>query len=114
MHTEQSDSLVEKCTLSPNMDFGARYTMTSEGGTYKFSFFCEICDEGYTTGSIAADSVEKALILAAKEARIHFNGCGRCGKWVCDHHYNMEKALCIECMPLDVNSSQNDYLKKLE
>ena len=113
MLVEPRDSLPEKHVRSPNMDFGARYAMTSEDGAYSFGFFCAICDEGYNTGKIHAESVEKALLLAEKEARIHFNGCGQCGKWVCDFHYNMEKALCTECNPLDVNSSQKNYLKEI-
>ena len=113
MQKEPGESLVEKHIRSPSLDFGARYTMTSENGVYRFEFLCALCDEGYTTGLIHADSVEKALFLAEKEARLHFNECGLCGKWVCDYHYNMEEALCTECKPLETNSCQNDYLKRI-
>ena len=95
------------------MRFTARYTLTGGDGEYRFQFLCAYCDTGYTTGLIQADSIESAQILAEKEAKVYFNGCDRCGKWVCDFHYNMEKALCTECAPLGADCEQLEYLREL-
>ena len=97
-----------------NMCFNARYTVTDSEGGFRFQFLCACCSSGYATGLIQADSIEAAFPLAEKEARLFFNGCDHCGKWVCDQHYNMEKALCTECAPLDATSEQHEYLKELK
>ena len=81
------------------LDFNARYTMSAENGGYRFRFYCAFCDGGYTTGLIHADCLETALSLAKQEAKHYFNGCHKCGKWICDRHYNIDEMTCTECMP---------------
>ena len=94
-----------------DMSFTARYYVTNIDGGYRFQFRCALCDGGYATKLIKADTVEKALPIAEKEARLFFNGCSQCDKWVCDYHYNMQEALCTECIPLEENSEQLVYLR---
>lgn len=79
------------------MDFEVRYAMESEDGGFRFRFYCQLCEEGYTTGLINADSIDEAYQIARRKARIHFNGCHGCGKWVCDAHYNEDEMMCVNC-----------------
>jgi hypothetical protein len=75
--------------------------MSRTNGSYKFQFFCVMCDYHYTTGWIVADSEEAARSLAEKEARRCFNGCHKCGRWICDEHYNKDKMMCVDCAPFN-------------
>ncbi len=81
----------------PRTKFHARYTMAHHDDGYKFKFFCAFCDYHYTTGWIKSESPTEARRLAEAEARINFNGCYQCGRWVCNEHYNIEKMMCVEC-----------------
>lgn len=80
-------------------EFTPKSTMLCENGGYRFHFACSLCDKGYTTGQIAADTVGEALDLARREARPHFNRCHQCGRWICDEHYNIDEMTCVECTP---------------
>ncbi len=82
----------------PNLVFRSRYTLKHTDGGYQFTFYCAYCDFCYTAGWIFIDSVEEARVLAEKEARLAFNGCQCCGKWVCNDHYDMQEMMCIKCM----------------
>ena len=95
-----------------DIDFSAEYAVTAQNGGYRFRFFCALCGGEYSTGFIASDSADLALAMAMKEARPHFNWCCRCGKWVCDYHYNMQEAFRTECAPLEADSEQLIYLMK--
>ena len=81
--------------------------MVCKNGSYRFSFFCALCDDCYTTGRVIADSVSEALAIARQEARPHFNRCHKCGRWICDRHYNIDEMMCVECVPLE--NTQNDF-----
>jgi hypothetical protein len=59
-----------------------------------------MCDYSYTTGWIAAGSDDEAQLLAEKEARHYFNGCHKCGRWICDDHYDMNEMMCVDCAQL--------------
>ena len=85
--------------VEPKLHFNASYEMTSEPGGYRFQFRCAYCGRGHATGLIQADSVEAAYGLAADEARRYFNGCLKCGVWVCDSHYNEDEMMCLKCAP---------------
>ena len=78
---------------------------------YLLTFFCEICECGYTPPTIHADSLQEARQLAEPDARLHFNWCHSCERWVCDEHFNENKMLCTECAPL-VCSSCGAKVKK--
>jgi len=88
---------------TPKMKPNAKYTMSNDDGFYQFHFHCDYCEEGYSTGKIEADSVDSALRHAWHEAREYFNGCHKCGKWICEKHYNMEEMMCTDCAPLDID-----------
>ena len=81
------------------IDFTPKSTMVALGGSYQFTFFCELCDTGYTTRPVSAETVKKAFNLAQLEARIHFNRCHSCQRWVCDGHYNEDMMMCTACAP---------------
>ncbi|MGI6192168.1 MAG: hypothetical protein ACOYI3_01205 [Christensenellales bacterium] len=80
-------------------EFTAKYIMESDEGFYRFKFFCSLCDYARTSGRIKASSAATAFKLAANEARKYFNRCCRCGKWVCDGHYNEDEMACDSCEP---------------
>ncbi len=65
----------------------------------KFTFLCCLCDIGYTTGWIIASSAGEAKKIAEQEARPYFNRCHKCGRWVCDNHYNEDVMMCTVCAP---------------
>lgn len=80
-------------------DFPQKCTISQEGELYCFTFFCELCGTGYTVKTIGAADVNTANTIAAKEAMRYFNRCHKCGKWVCDAHYNEDVMLCTDCAP---------------
>ncbi len=82
---------------NPNVVFKSKYTMKHTDGGYQFTFFCAYCDFCCKTGWIRAESSEEARLLAENEARMEFNGCHSCGKWVCNDHYDMQAMMCVEC-----------------
>jgi hypothetical protein len=73
--------------------------MHREGSTYSFSFYCDECSAGYTTSPITAENEEAALATAKQRAQPYFNRCHKCGKWVCDIHYNEDAMQCVGCAP---------------
>jgi hypothetical protein len=83
--------------VSYSMDFKPNYRMSRRNGSYKFQYYCVMCDYNHTTGWIEAGSEDEARLLAEKEARQYFNGCHKCGRWICDEHYNKDKMMCVDC-----------------
>ena len=81
------------------LKYSARYTIAGENGGYQIRFYCAMCDYYYTTGWISAGSETEARRLTEKEAKRQFNGCRKCGRWVCDEHYNMGEMMCLGCAP---------------
>jgi len=82
-----------------------KFTMEHEDDGYRFHFVCGLCDWHYTTGHIGAGAESDAIEFAKHEARPYFNGCRKCGRWICDEHYDMEKMVCAECAP-SLNSDE--------
>jgi hypothetical protein len=83
-----------------NDEFTPKYICVSVAdGAYKFSFYCDLCSWHYTSGWIVADDQESAWTLAEKEVRQFMNRCKKCGKWICDEHFNMGELMCVECAP---------------
>ena len=74
-----------------------KFTMEHEDDGYRFQFVCGLCDWHYTTGHIGAGAESDAIEFAKHEARPYFNGCRKCGRWICDEHYDMDKMVCAEC-----------------
>ena len=83
--------------MSPEMTL--KSVMEQDETFYRFTFFCELCDHSHTTGRIRAESVAEARGIAAREARLLFNRCHACGRWVCDAHYNEDIMQCVICVP---------------
>lgn len=80
-------------------EFAPRMDIKREGGAYNFSFYCHYCRTGYTTSPITAANEDQALLIAKKRAQPYFNLCHKCGKWVCDSHYNEDLMECFVCAP---------------
>ena len=79
--------------------FTPKYTVIRAKGKYWFTFYCQLGGESYTTPVIVSDSLEKALELARNDARLHFNRCRKCHRWICDAAYNEDKMMCLLCAP---------------
>lgn len=79
--------------------FTAKCRTVREDGGFRLTFFCEACGSGYTTPSLACDTPQEALRLGEQDARLHFNRCGDCQRWVCDEHFNENQLMCTDCMP---------------
>jgi len=88
--------------------YKAKYTVEKENDSYRFKYICGLCDWHYTTGLIDADSEDDAMKIAEDEARLYFNGCRKCGRWICDEHYDMDKMVCAECAP----TSSSDEIRR--
>ena len=84
-------------------DFTPKSAMAEENGTFRFSFFCELCEGGCTTEPISAATVKDAFEYAQREARPFFNRCHHCHRWVCDSHYNEDVMMCTDCAPRNLN-----------
>ncbi len=80
--------------------FTAKCRTVREEAGFRLTFFCALCDNGYTTPPIACDTPRQALLLGARDARLHFNRCEGCRRWVCDQHFNENRMMCVDCMPL--------------
>lgn len=81
----------------------SKYKAVSDGGGYRFIFYCDVSDAHVcTTKEIYKGSEEEALLAAWQaEGCEHFNLCHRCGKWVIDAVYNAEVLECVECAPYE-------------
>lgn len=80
-------------------EFTAKKKIHQEGNTYIITFYCDYCSAGYTSSPITSENEDEALFIAKKRAQPYFNLCHRCGKWVCDIHYNEYAMECVECTP---------------
>ena len=88
-------------------DFSLKSAMAQEGDSFRFTFYCELCGGGHSSGKIAAPSAAEARRIAEQEARPLFNQCHWCGKWICDTHYNEDVMLCTTCAPKKAEQNQN-------
>lgn len=79
--------------------FTAKCRTVREEKGFRLTFFCEICGGGYTTPFIPCDTLKDALRLGERDARLHFNRCGCCHRWVCDEHFNENRMMCTDCIP---------------
>lgn len=87
--------------------FTLKCTMLRQRGSYRFIFFCDLCDASYTTSLIDAQTQKQALELAQQEARRHFNLCHFCRRWICDMHYNEDEMMCVQCAPKTYEKTKN-------
>lgn len=79
--------------------FTAKCLTIREERGFRLTFFCEICGIGYTTQLILCDTLKDALRLGEQDARLHFNRCQCCYRWVCDDHFNENRMMCTDCVP---------------
>lgn len=77
----------------------SRFETIRTAGGWRFVFFCDLCESRYESVEFSCECPEEAFILAAEEAQSRFNRCHRCGKWICDRHYNIDVMECTECAP---------------
>jgi hypothetical protein len=92
----------------------------SDSGHFSFSFYCDKCGKEWTSEftdfkGMNATTIENeearqmlwanehriAFEAANCEARLHFNRCPICGKWVCDDCFCIEEkkhgGVCRDC-----------------
>lgn len=79
--------------------FTAKCRTVREGAGFRLTFYCGICGGGYTTAPLVCDSPKEALRLGEQDARLRFNRCSSCRRWVCDEHFNENQMMCTDCMP---------------
>jgi hypothetical protein len=89
-----------------DVTYQAKYAMKCTDGVYQFTFFCAYCGFHHNTRPIGAGSAGEAYLIAEREARKDFNGCHRCGRWVCDDHFNMTELMCLECAQLNDHAEE--------
>jgi len=89
----------------------------SDKERFLFSFYCDRCGKEWTshpvsfnTGGFSAIEHEEAGLLvwtyehktafehANLDARMKFNLCLKCGRWVCGECFNAENSLCKVCL----------------
>lgn len=80
--------------------FTAKCRTMRQSNGFRLTFFCELCGDGYTTPVIPCKSLKEALRLGEQDARLKFNRCESCHRWVCDKHYNENQMKCTDCEPL--------------
>lgn len=80
-------------------DFTPKSFVVRSNKEYRFTFFCDLCTNSFTSGSININNEEEALEVAKKEVRTFFNYCKKCNRWVCDEHFNENKMMCTDCAP---------------
>ena len=83
------------------------YKALSDGGGYRFVFYCELSGaHACTTKKIYfGDTEEEALQTAWQdEGRHYFNRCRKCGKWVSLAMYNVDVLECVECAPFEAEA----------
>lgn len=82
-----------------NKAFTQKYKTYRTANGFRFTFCCDLCEKSFDTKTITTYSFAQAFQQAQAIAKLHFNKCHKCNKWVCDEHYNENVMLCIECKP---------------
>ena len=102
-----------KTMQNPDVIYKANYMCVGVEGGYRFRYFCALCNWHYETVQISAVSEKEARIIAEQEARRHFNGCHKCGRWICEQHYNVDEMMCIKCAPLAAKPMRIDETTRI-
>ncbi|MGI6404013.1 MAG: hypothetical protein ACOX0K_07380 [Oscillospiraceae bacterium] len=79
--------------------FTAKCQAVRDDTGFRLTFYCDVCGGGYTTPPLVCDTAREALRLGEQDARLHFNRCGSCHRWVCDEHFNENCMMCTDCVP---------------
>ncbi|MGB4661351.1 MAG: hypothetical protein WBI07_19415 [Mobilitalea sp.] len=77
--------------------FTQHYKIKKHLNGYSFIFYCDLCNKKYETIIINQNSLQDTIDLAQKTAKQYFNKCHKCGKWICDEHYDENLMLCTLC-----------------
>jgi len=85
--------------INAALPVNTNYRVIGGEAGYRVQLFCSLCDFVYTSDRIKAASEEEAYRLAEPEAKLKFNGCHKCGSWICDEHYNADAQMCTGCAP---------------
>lgn len=68
----------------------------------QYQFYCERSNMlVYTTSKIKANTQIEEYEYAWNEAKVYFNYCRKCGKWVCTEMFNPDICLCVDCAPFE-------------
>jgi len=79
------------------------YKIIPDSKGNKYAFICEMSRSiAFVTRPVKADSPKEELNSAWEEARMHFNRCRKCGKWVIDAMFNPDVLNCVGCTPIEV------------
>ena len=71
-----------------------------DSSCFYLTFFCEACGRGYSPPPLVCNTPNEALHLGEQDARLHFNRCRSCHRWVCD---------AVSYTHLDVYKRQHSY-----
>lgn len=85
--------------------FTKRYRQNLSKEGRRFTFYCDLCGSGYVTPPLnpgKGESVSGLFHKAQAEAKLHFNRCPRCLRWVCDNDYVVDLGICRDCTGLTV------------
>lgn len=85
--------------------FTSHHTARETRGGYAFVFFCDICHSPVYARIRMTENMCKHTAWAKAQAygravdlaRLHFNRCQRCFRWVCDRDYALEQGICVQC-----------------
>ena len=79
----------------------ARYRILTDSGGSRYRFYCDASGMAMcTTAPVRGRTQAQELRLAwESEGRQHFNQCARCGRWVSDPMYNVDRLQCVDCAP---------------
>ncbi len=80
-------------------EFTAKCRTVRGNSCFYLTFFCEACGRGYSPPPLVCNTPNEALHLGEQDARLHFNRCRSCHRWVCDEHFNENGMMCTDCMP---------------
>lgn len=94
-----------------NKAFTQRYVTQRIKDGFSFTFYCDLCQRSYETEEIKTESFTEALQKAQSVAYLYFNKCHKCGKWICDEHYDESIMECVECSALKTRKQIKKNLK---
>lgn len=94
--------------------FTQKYKTHHMANGFSFTFYCDLCEKSFDTDEFLTDSFVQAFYEAQAISKPYFNKCHKCGKWICDEHYNENVMMCVECQPkgeaLKNEKKENKYI----
>ncbi len=85
--------------------FTFHYTSRCAPNGFEFVFFCDLCQRPTHVSIRAAGQAHRHLPYAKAQAfqkavyaaRLRFNRCRGCLRWVCDQDFDLDAGLCAQC-----------------